>query len=81
MSGATATRWDSGSFNCEARNAFGLAKFNSRLLVEEVPDAPLDVKVVEVASKGLTLRWNTPFNGNLALTKYIIQWKKDKGKL
>lgn len=79
LTASSATRWDSGSFICEARNAFGLAKFTSRLLVEEVPDAP-DAQVLEVASKSVTLRWSTPFNGNLALTKYIIQWKKDKGK-
>ena len=76
----TTTRADSGAFVCEARNAFGIAKLNNRILVEEVPDPPFDLKVTEVGSKGLTLKWSPPFTGNLALNKYIIQWKRERGE-
>ena len=80
LSLSTTTRTDSGAFICEARNAFGIAKLNNRVLVEEVPDPPFDLKVMEVASKGLTLKWSPPFTGNLQLNKYIIQWKRERGK-
>lgn len=73
-------RSDSGSFVCEARNAFGIAKLNSRVLVEEVPDPPFDLKAIEIGSKGLTVHWAHPHTGNLPISKYIVQWKRDKGE-
>ena len=74
-------RTDSGTFVCEARNAFGMAKLNSRVLVEEVPDPPFDVKAIEVGSRGITVRWSHPHTGNLPISKYVVQWKREKGEL
>ncbi|RWR99185.1 cell adhesion molecule-like protein, partial [Leptotrombidium deliense] len=53
-------------------------ELTTRVLVEEVPDAPNDVKVVERGSKSVTLKIEAPYSGNSELVKYIIQWKKQK---
>ena len=73
-------RSESGSFVCEARNAFGIAKLNSRVLVEEAPDPPFDLKTIEVGSRGASVRWAHPHTGNLPISKYVVHWKRDAGK-
>lgn len=79
LTSVTTSRPDSGSYVCIAFNTYGQAELNNRVLVEEVPDPPFDLKVMELGSKGITLRWSHPFTGNLPLNKYVIQWKRDKG--
>lgn len=41
----------------------------------EAPGAPLDVKVTEVFSNQVTLRWAAPYGSN-SVTKYVIQYWK-----
>lgn len=53
----------------------------SRVLVEEPPDPPNDLIAHEFGSKSISLRYSLPYSGNSPVTKYIIQWKKDGGKV
>lgn len=73
-------RQDSGSFMCVTWNSYGQNEMTTRVLIEEVPDAPNEVIAYEVSSKSVSLRYSLPYSGNSPVIKYLVQWKKDKGK-
>ena len=81
MSAKEAARGDTGAYNCVARNTYGSAERTIRLVVEEVPDSPTELRVTDIASKSCSVKWSPPFSGNLPLNKYLIQWKIDKGNV
>ncbi|CAN8004178.1 unnamed protein product [Ixodes pacificus] len=76
---AAAERSDSGLYTCLTSNKFGKDETNIKLLVQETPDSPDDIRVVEASSRRITLRWNAPFNGNSDIIGYFIQWKEVAG--
>lgn len=69
---ASVRRRDSALFTCLVSNAFGADEMNIRLIVQEPPEAPRDVKLLEVGSHSAKLTWTAPFNGNNQITKYWI---------
>ncbi|KAL1414493.1 hypothetical protein MTO96_000895 [Rhipicephalus appendiculatus] len=76
---AATERSDSGLYTCLTTNKFGKDETNIKLLVQETPDAPDDIRVVEATSRRISLRWNTPFNGNSDILGYFVQWKEVSG--
>ncbi|RWS03186.1 cell adhesion molecule-like protein, partial [Dinothrombium tinctorium] len=72
-----ASRSDSGSYLCIASNPFGQSELTSRVLVEEVPDEPSDIKIVDRGSKSITFKVTPPYSGNSQINKYIVQWKRE----
>jgi hypothetical protein len=75
----SAERTDSAQFACIAFNVYGQSDLNTQLLIEEVPDAPNGLQVVDITSRSVSLKWSISFSGNNPISKYIIQWKTDKG--
>ena len=51
------------------------------IALSETPDPPDDIRVVEATSRRISLRWNTPFNGNSDILGYFVQWKEVSGEL
>lgn len=49
------------------------------MVIEEEPAAPQEAELYEVRAKTAKLKWAAPFSGNAPLTKYAIQWKREKG--
>lgn len=74
-----ATRTDSGSFVCLTWNPFGQSELTSKVLVEDVPDEPSDIKIVERGSKSITFKITAPYSGNSQIGKFIVHWKREKG--
>ncbi|KAL3210777.1 hypothetical protein MRX96_036877 [Rhipicephalus microplus] len=72
-----ADRRDSALFTCLARNAYGSDDTNMQLILQEPPDSPQEVKLLEYGSRHVKLSWITPYSGNSAVTKYIIQYRED----
>ncbi|GFX19859.1 down syndrome cell adhesion molecule-like protein 1 homolog [Trichonephila clavipes] len=75
----TSDRKDGALYGCLAKNEYGSDERNVKLLVVEVPAQPLDVKVKEVWSKTASIMWSAPYSGNSPITKYIIQYWRDRG--
>ncbi|XP_047109675.1 Down syndrome cell adhesion molecule-like protein Dscam2 [Schistocerca piceifrons] len=71
-----ADRQDSGLYVCEAGNVFGHSELLVHLTIQEPPDPPLDVEVVEVDSRSVHLSWRPPFDGHSSLMGYLIQYKR-----
>ncbi|GFQ85147.1 down syndrome cell adhesion molecule-like protein 1 homolog, partial [Trichonephila clavata] len=75
----TSDRKDGALYGCLAKNEYGSDERNVKLLVVEVPAQPLDVKLKEVWSKTASIMWSAPYSGNSPITKYIIQYWRDRG--
>ncbi|XP_035221090.1 Down syndrome cell adhesion molecule-like protein 1 homolog isoform X6 [Stegodyphus dumicola] len=75
----TSDRKDGAIYGCLAKNEYGSDERNVKLLVVEVPNKPLDVKVKEVWSRTASITWPAPYSGNKPITKYIIQYWRNRG--
>ncbi|XP_054719282.1 hemicentin-1-like [Uloborus diversus] len=75
----TADRKDGALYGCLAKNEYGTDERNIKLLVIEVPAKPIDVKLKEVWSRTASIMWYAPYTGNSPITKYIVQYWRDRG--
>jgi len=71
----SAERLDSAIFTCIALNRFGSDDKNFRVVVQELPDPPFDLKCKTIPSNSLTITWSQPYNGNDLIVNYNIQYK------
>lgn len=76
-----AERKDSGLFTCFAYNQYGHDDSNIQLIVQEKPDPPQDIQIVEINPRSIKLAWSSPFNGNLPITSYHVQYSDSQSSL
>lgn len=72
-------RIDGGTYTCAVKNDHGQQEKSTKLVVVEVPEAPLDVRVNEIWSKSASIQWSAPFSGNSQILKYILRYWKSEG--
>lgn len=60
-----------------ASNAYGRDETNFQVVVQEKPDSPRNLNIKEVTSQSVAMSWMQPYSGNLPLTSYIVQYKRD----
>ena len=72
-------RADSALFTCVATNAFGSDDTSINLIIQEKPEAPTGLKVLETRGRTVKLSWQAPYNGNSNLTRYVIEFKPTQG--
>lgn len=65
-------RSDSSRFECRARNQFGGDVRYIDLIVKEVAEPPINLKLESASSRSLFIKWQTAFTGNSPITKYNI---------
>jgi len=68
----SAKRKDCKIFSCGVSNSFGSDVMNIQLIVQEPPEAPRDLKLIQSTSRTAKLAWSVPFNGNNQILKYWI---------
>lgn len=66
-------RADSGFYVCTTQNAYGSDSLTVELVVLEQPDAPVNVELVEITSRTMTLVWNIEFDGNSPLLTTVVE--------
>ncbi|XP_015600048.1 Down syndrome cell adhesion molecule-like protein Dscam2 isoform X2 [Cephus cinctus] len=71
------TREDSGRYFCIASNAYGRDEMLMHLYIQEPPDFPKNVHVLEKGSRYIKIGWTTSQDGNSPITQYIIEYKTD----
>ena len=74
-------REDSALFTCVATNAFGSDDTSINLIIQEKPETPHGLKVIDKTGRSVKLSWQAPYNGNSNLTRYIIEFKPTKGEV
>lgn len=65
---------DAAVYKCFAENEFGKDERLIKLEVVQVPDAPKNLRMKDVWSRTVNIVWGEAFNGNLPITRYIIQY-------
>ena len=66
-------------FTCVATNAFGSDDTSISLTIQEKPETPYGLKVIDKKGRMVKLSWQAPYNGNSNLTRYVIEFKPSKG--
>ncbi|XP_071439149.1 cell adhesion molecule Dscam2-like [Hetaerina americana] len=72
---STATREDSGRYYCIATNAFGRDESSIQLYIQEPPDFPRNLRVIERGSRSVKLEWILSQDGNSPITQYTVEYK------
>ncbi|XP_069192476.1 cell adhesion molecule Dscam2 isoform X3 [Procambarus clarkii] len=69
-------REDGGQYVCTADNAHGHASTTVTLLVQEPPDLPRSLHVIDKGSRHVRLAWEVPQDGNSPITKYTLRYTR-----
>ncbi|CAK9830510.1 Cell adhesion molecule Dscam2 [Anthophora retusa] len=72
-------RGDSALFTCVATNAFGSDDTSINMIVQEVPEVPYGLKVLDKSGRSVQLSWAAPYDGNSPMKRYVIEYKISKG--
>lgn len=72
-------RDDTSTFLCVATNQYGSDRSELQLIVQEAPEAPLNVHVNNYSSRSVNLSWEQPYDGNSVITAFVIQYKNSSG--
>ncbi|XP_015172328.1 PREDICTED: Down syndrome cell adhesion molecule-like protein Dscam2 isoform X46 [Polistes dominula] len=72
-------RSDSALFTCVATNAFGSDDTSINMIVQEVPEVPYGLKVLDKSGRSVQLSWAAPYDGNSPMKGYVIEYKISKG--
>ncbi|KAF2356748.1 Fibronectin type III [Trinorchestia longiramus] len=68
------TLMDSGAYRCEAANAHGTRSVIFTLIVEDVPGAIQALRVEQVGSRHLSVRWEPPVITAGNITSYVVRY-------
>lgn len=72
-------RTDTALFTCVATNAFGSDDTSINMIIQENPEMPYGMKVLDKSGRTIQLSWSKPYDGNSPLKRYIIEFKKSRG--
>ncbi|XP_055694563.1 cell adhesion molecule Dscam2 isoform X50 [Lutzomyia longipalpis] len=72
-------RSDSALFTCVATNAFGSDDASINMIIQEVPEIPYALKVLDKSGRTVQLSWAKPYDGNSNLDRYVIESKRSRG--
>ena len=68
----SAVREDSDIFTCLVSNIYGKDEMNIHLTVQEPPESPKALKVIDNRSQEVKLSWTQAFNGNSEINRFWI---------
>uniref|UniRef100_A0A336KTJ2 CSON014681 protein n=1 Tax=Culicoides sonorensis TaxID=179676 RepID=A0A336KTJ2_CULSO len=72
-------RADSALFTCMATNAFGSDDTSINMIIQEVPEMPYALKVLDKSGRTISLSWAKPYDGNSPIKRYLIEFKRMRG--
>lgn len=62
-------RTDTALFTCVATNAFGSDDTSINMIVQETPEVPYGLKVLDKSGRSVQLSWVAPYDGNSPITR------------
>ncbi|KAL1417707.1 hypothetical protein MTO96_026610 [Rhipicephalus appendiculatus] len=66
-------RQDAALFTCHASNAYGADNLNIKLIVQEPPEPPINLKATDVKSRSFKLSWTPSVGTSNIASKYHVQ--------
>eukprot|EP00111_Clytia_hemisphaerica_P024641 TCONS_00072631-protein len=67
---------DNATYECMGRNLYGSNKKFFHIMVEEKPSKPIIIRQLDSTPDSMLLSWTAGYNGNLDISEYIIQIKR-----
>ncbi|XP_075552701.1 cell adhesion molecule Dscam1-like isoform X2 [Dermacentor variabilis] len=72
-------RSDGALYTCHTQNKYGKDDRKVKLIVQEVPGPPQDVRLKDVWSRSASVSWSPSYSGNSPISKYVVQYWRDHG--
>lgn len=72
-------RQDTGALTCRASNAYGQDEMLIHLVIQEVPEMPKNIRIIDQQSRTIQISWTQPYAGNSPIINYIVQFKEASG--
>ncbi|XP_064488737.1 cell adhesion molecule Dscam1-like isoform X4 [Ornithodoros turicata] len=72
-------RSDGALYTCHTENKYGKDDRKVKLIVQEVPGPPQDVRIRDVWSRSASVTWSPSYSGNSPISKYVVQYWRDHG--
>ncbi|GLG97357.1 Protein turtle [Gryllus bimaculatus] len=69
---------DGGIYTCFARNGYGQDQTTIHLLVQDAPEHPTNLRVLDQSSRRVTIAWAPAQDGNSPITRYLVRYNKIK---
>ncbi|GLG97350.1 Down syndrome cell adhesion molecule-like protein Dscam2, partial [Gryllus bimaculatus] len=69
---------DGGIYTCFARNGYGHDQTTIHLLVQDAPEHPTNLRVLDQSSRRVTVAWTPAQDGNSPITRYLIRYSPMK---
>ncbi|XP_063540746.1 cell adhesion molecule Dscam2 [Cydia strobilella] len=69
-------RQDTGALTCRASNAYGQDEMLIHLVIQEVPEMPKNIRIIDQQSRSIQISWTQPYAGNSPIINYIVQYKE-----
>ncbi|XP_068620593.1 cell adhesion molecule Dscam1 [Battus philenor] len=69
-------RQDTGALTCRASNAYGQDEMLIHLVIQEVPEMPKNIRIIDQQSRSIQISWTQPYAGNSPIINYIVQFKE-----
>ncbi|GBP58806.1 Down syndrome cell adhesion molecule-like protein Dscam2 [Eumeta japonica] len=69
-------RQDTGALTCRASNTYGQDEMLIHLVVQEVPEMPKNIRIIDQQSRSIQISWTQPYAGNSPIINYIVQYKE-----
>ncbi|KAL1110124.1 hypothetical protein AAG570_008201, partial [Ranatra chinensis] len=70
---------DSGKYVCIASNPYGRDETVVHLSIQDVPEPPKEVRIVDTGSRSLKISWSQPQDNNSPITHYSISYSVNPG--
>ncbi|KAE8752402.1 hypothetical protein FOCC_FOCC000874, partial [Frankliniella occidentalis] len=71
---------DGGLYTCFGRNEYGYDQTQISLLVQDVPGAVGNLRLVEQTSRTASVAWAPPQDGNSVITRYLVRYRLVPGE-
>ncbi|XP_063830982.1 cell adhesion molecule Dscam2 [Ostrinia nubilalis] len=69
-------RQDTGALTCRTSNTYGQDEMLIHLVVQEVPEMPKNIRIIDQQSRSIQISWTQPYAGNSPIINYIVQYKE-----
>lgn len=75
----TCTRNDTALFRCVVTNFYKQSVSSVKMIVQEPSDPPINLQILRIKSKSVSLSWTIAFNGNSPIIGFEIEYRKNSG--
>ena len=73
------SRDDTALFRCVVTNFYKQSVSSIKMIIQEPSDPPINLQILQIKSKSVSVSWSVKFNGNSPIIGYEIEYRKSLG--